>query len=168
MDGQDLLLTAVRASLMYFYLLLIIRLLGKRSVGAVGAFDLVVALMLGEVVDEAIFGDVALVKGLLAITVVAGWHFVNEWVSFRSPQVDRLTAGQPTVLMEHGQFQPAALARERVSQEEVLGQMRLHSIENPADVKRATLETNGQISFLKEDGAEALRKRDLAENGAGG
>jgi uncharacterized membrane protein YcaP (DUF421 family) len=160
-DPQDLVLTALRASLIYFFLLVIIRLLGKRSVGPNSAFDLLVALMLGEVVDEAIFGDVSMVKGLLAIVVIAAWHFINEVVSFRSQKVDELTAGKPTVLMEHGQFKDEALAKERLNRNEVLAQMRLQSIDDTAEVKRATLEPSGQISFIKEDAAEPVQKGDL-------
>ena len=47
-------------------------------------FDFIVALMLGEVVDEAIYGDVSMVKGLLAIAVIALWHLINSWASFKS------------------------------------------------------------------------------------
>jgi uncharacterized membrane protein YcaP (DUF421 family) len=105
MDPQDLLLTAVRATIIYFFLLIVIRVLGKRSVGAIGAFDLLVALMLGEVVDEAIFGDVSMVKGMLAITVIAVWHFVDEWATYRSKRISRLTEGEPTLLIKDGQTQ---------------------------------------------------------------
>jgi uncharacterized membrane protein YcaP (DUF421 family) len=161
MDWQDLAMTALRATVIYFFLLVVIRILGKRAVGQSSAFDLLVALMLGEVVDEAIFGDVSMTKGLLAIGVIAAWHFANEWASFRNQRIDELTGGTPTVLMEHGQFKPEALAHERLNEAEVLSQMRLQGIENTADVKRATLEPNGHISFIQEDDAQPAQKQDL-------
>jgi uncharacterized membrane protein YcaP (DUF421 family) len=161
MDFQDLFLTAVRASVLYFFLLLVIRVLGKRSVGAVSAFDLIVALMLSEVVDEVIFGDVTMVKGMLAIGIIALWHFVDEWFSARSQKIDEITGGKPRVLMEQGRFDERALAQERLNQSEVLSQMRLQGIDDPADVKRATLEPSGRISFIKTDEAEAIQRRDL-------
>ena len=163
MDLQDLFLTAVRASVLYFVLLLVIRLLGKRSVGAVSAFDLIVALMLSEVVDEVIFGDVTMIKGLLAIGIIAFWHFADEWISSKNQKVDELTGGKPRVLMEHGRFDERALAHERLNRAEVESQMRLQGIDDPSDVKRATLEPSGHISFLKTDEAETLRKRDLRQ-----
>jgi uncharacterized membrane protein YcaP (DUF421 family) len=159
-DPQDLMLTALRASLLYFALLIVIRLLGKRSVGAISAFDLLVALMLGEVVDEAIFGDVSLTKGLLAIGVIAAWHFIDEFASSRSAKIDRLTAGEPTVLIRHGEFDEKALASERLNRSEVLAQMRLQGIDDTNDIKTATLETSGQISFIKEKAAEPVTRAD--------
>ena len=160
-DVQDLLMTALRASVIYLVLLFVVRLLGKRSVGKSSAFDLVVALMLGEVVDEPIFGDVSMAKGLIAIGIIALWHFANEWASYRSDKIDKLTGGEPTVLMEHGKFKKQALARERLNESEVLSQMRLQGIDDTAEVKRATLEPGGEISFIKEESAETVQKGDL-------
>jgi uncharacterized membrane protein YcaP (DUF421 family) len=161
LDVQELFTTAARATVIYFFLLVVIRLLGKRSVGTSSAFDLVVALMLGEVVDEPIFGDVSMAQGLLAIGIIAAWHFANEWASQRSRRIDRLTAGEPTVLMAHGRFKPEALARERINQREVLSQMRVQGIDDTAEVKCATLELGGQISFIKEDSAQPVQRSDL-------
>jgi uncharacterized membrane protein YcaP (DUF421 family) len=161
MDPQDLMLTALRATLVYFFLLLVVRLLGKRSVGALSAFDLVVALMLGEVVDEAIFGDVSMVKGLLAISVIAVWHFIDEWASFKSKKIDELTGGKPVVVVEKGKFKEDALARERLNPDEVLSQMRLQGIDDLAEIERATVEPNGHISFIQIEAAKTVQKSDL-------
>ena len=161
MDPRDLMLTALRATLIYFFLLLVVRVLGKRSVGAIGAFDLVVALMLGEVVDEAIFGDVSMVKGLLAISVIALWHFINEWASFRSKTIDQLTAGAPAVIVENGQFKRDVLAKERINENEVLSQMRQQGIEALEEVKCATVEPSGHISFIQTEDAKPAQKGDL-------
>ena len=161
MDPQDLLLTAVRASIIYFFLLLVVRVLGKREVGSASAFDFIVALMLGEVVDEAIYGDVSMVKGLLAIAVIAIWHLVNSWASFKSRTIEKLTSASPTVLVENGQIKQDALAKERLNEEELYSQMRLMEIEDIQEVKKATLEPNGQISVIQEDWAKPVQKGDL-------
>ncbi len=58
----------------------------------------VVALILGEVVDEPIYGDVPLVQGLLVIGIIAAWHWVNSWLSYRSIWLDRLLGSGPTTL----------------------------------------------------------------------
>jgi len=163
MDPQDLLLTALRASLIYFFLLFVIRLLGKREVGSSSAFDFLVALMLGEVVDEAIFGDVSMTKGLLAISVIAIWHMVNSWASYRSKFVQKLTSAEPTVLVEHGKMKQDNLAKERMNKEEVQSELRLMGIDEIKQVKRATLEPNGKVSVIKEEWAEPLQKQDFPE-----
>ena len=62
-DLNELMWTALRASFVYLFLLLVVRLLGKREIGNTSAFDLVVALILGEVVDEIIYADVTILQG---------------------------------------------------------------------------------------------------------
>jgi uncharacterized membrane protein YcaP (DUF421 family) len=160
---MDLVLTAARASILYFFMLLVIRLLGKREIGNFTAFDLIVALMLGEVVDEVIFGDVALAKGLLVIAVVAIWHAVNSYSSYRSTAIHRATGGVPTELVTNGQILHDALAKERLHEEELWSQLRELQIDDLAEVKTATLETNGRVSVIKADWARPVQKQDLAE-----
>jgi uncharacterized membrane protein YcaP (DUF421 family) len=153
MDPQELLHTALRASLFYFFLLFIVRLLGKREVGHLSAFDLIVALMLGEVVDSAIYGDVSVWQGLLAIAVIAGWHGANSWASFKNKAVRRLTGAEPAVIIENGKIKPDALSKERMHLEEVFAEMRLLGVDDLSEVKLATLEPSGQVSVLLEDWA---------------
>src|SRR5687768_13826508 len=161
MDTQDLLLTAGRASLVYVFVLLVIRLLGKRSVGAFGAFDLLVALMLGEVVDEIVFGDVSLAKGFVAIAVIGLWHFVNGWAAYKSKFIDWLTESKPCVLVEHGEIQHDHLAAERLNEAELWTALREDGIEDIKEVKLAMLEPDGRISVILEEWAKPLEKRDL-------
>ena len=163
MDPQELLLTAVRATLVYFFLLVVIRILGKRAVGATSAFDFMVALMLGEVVDEAIYGDVSLAQGAVAIGVVALWHFINAWASYKSKAIDRLTGASPTVMVENGQIKQEALAKERMNEDELHSELRMMSIDDIQEVKKGTLEPSGKISVIKQDWAEPIQKRDLRQ-----
>jgi uncharacterized membrane protein YcaP (DUF421 family) len=162
MDVNELLLTALRATFVYFFLLLVVRVLGKREVGATSAFDLIVALILGEVVDEIIYGDVTMLQGVTAIVVVALWHLVNSWASFKSQFIDRLTGAPPTVMVRNGQIQRKNLARERLNEEELLSELRMMGVEDPKEVKQATLEPNGKISVLLEDWAKPVQYQDLS------
>ena len=161
MDPNDLLLTALRATLVYFCLLVVVRVLGKRSIGALSAFDLLVALMLGEVVDEIIYGDVTLLKGFVVIAVVSLWHFVNEWTSYKSKTIARLTESAPTLLVKDGVIDHQALASERLSEDELHSQLRLVNIDNVRDVERAYLEPSGHVSVIRTQAAQPLQKKDL-------
>lgn len=161
MESQDLWLTVGRAALVYAFTLFVIRILGKREVGSVTAFDFLVALMLGEVVDEIVFGDVSVTKGFLAIGSIGLLHYINSWASFRSKIVDRVTGAEPTVVVENGQLKRGAMAHERLSEEELESELRMYGIDDLKEVKRATLEPNGQISVIKQDWAKELQKRDI-------
>jgi uncharacterized membrane protein YcaP (DUF421 family) len=162
MDTNELLFTALRATFVYFFLLLVVRILGKREIGATSAFDLIVALILGEVVDEIIYGDVTLLQGVTAIFVVALWHLVNSWASFKSQFIDKLTGASPTILVKNGQLQQKALARERLNKEELLSELRMTGVDDLEEVKQATLEPNGSVSVLLEDWAKPLQQQDLS------
>ena len=161
MDWPELLQTGQRATLVYLFILFVIRLLGKRSVGHLSPFDLLVALMMGEVSDEIIFGDVTLAKGFTAIAVVAFWHFANAWGTHKSEWLDKLLGGTPRVLVHHGRIDRQALAAERLGEAELWSSLRGYGIDDLAEVKRATLEPSGQISVLQEEWAKPLEKRDL-------
>ena len=161
MDLHELALTALRATIIYVVLLVVVRLLGKRTVGEATAFDFMVALILSEVVDEPIYGDVPMVQALVVIGVVAGWHAVNSWLSYRSARFDRLAGGEPTVLVKDGAMVRDGMRRERVNEEELWSLLRLQGIDDLRDVKEATLEPDGLLSVIKTEEARELQKRDV-------
>ena len=161
MDFNELVMTAVRATAVYVFLLVTVRLLGKRTVGSATAFDFMVALILSEVVDEPIYGDVPLVQGLLVIAIIAGWHAVNSYLSYRSPRFDRLIGGKPTVLVKNGAIVRDGLRRERINEDELHSLLRVQGVDDLRAVKAATLEPDGLLSVLKTDEARELQKRDL-------
>jgi uncharacterized membrane protein YcaP (DUF421 family) len=160
-DVNELLYTALRASFVYVFLLVVVRLLGKREIGNTSAFDLIVALILGEVVDEIIYGDVTILQGVIAIVVVAIWHLVNSWASFKSEIIDKITGASPTIVVKNGQIQRKNLAKERLNEDELLSELRLMGVEDVKEVKQATLEPNGKISVIQEDWAKPVQRQDL-------
>lgn len=162
-DLNELLWTALRATFVYLFLLVVVRLLGKREIGSTSAFDLVVALILGEVVDEIIYGDVTVLQGVVAIVVVAIWHVVNSWASFKSDTIDKLTGAPPTVVVRNGQIQRKNLAKERLNESELFSELRMMGVDDIKEVKQATLEPNGKISVIQEEWAKPVQRQDLTE-----
>lgn len=161
MDLSQLAWTAARAIVIYLFVLVVMRILGKRTVGNFTAFDLIVAFIISEVVDEPIYGDVPLAQGLLAIGVIAAMHFANSFLGFHFPRLEALTGGKPQLLIENGKLLPEALASERISRSELEAMLREQQIDDVTDVARGTLETNGQLSVIKTRPAQELQKRDL-------
>jgi uncharacterized membrane protein YcaP (DUF421 family) len=160
-DVNELIFTALRASFVYVFLLFVVRLLGKREIGNTSAFDLIVALILGEVVDEIIYGDVTILEGVIAIAMTAIWHLVNSWASFKSEFIDKLTGAPPTVVVKNGKIQRKNLATERLNEEELFSELRLMGVEDVREVKQATLEPSGTVSVLLEEWAKPLQRQDL-------
>jgi uncharacterized membrane protein YcaP (DUF421 family) len=161
MDPRDLALTAARAVLVYVVFLTIIRFSGKRTIGSFSAFDFLVALMLGEVVDEIIYGSVSLPQGFIAVGVVALLHYGNSWLTYWDHGFGHLLEGSPTVVLEKGQLHYPGMRAERMNEKDVLSELRLHGVDDLREVKVAVIEYNGQMSVIMQDWAEPVQKADV-------
>lgn len=154
-------MTAGRGVLVYVVMLVVIRLLGKRTVGNFTAFDLLVALMLGEVVDEIIYGDVSLAQGMVAVLVVAAAKYITAWLTYWDHGLNALLEGKPTEIIRRGELVRDSLRAETMNEKEALAALRLQGIADMREVKSAVIEVDGQVSVLKEEWAEPLQKGDI-------
>jgi uncharacterized membrane protein YcaP (DUF421 family) len=161
MDLLELLLTSARAVAVYVLMLVVIRLLGKRTVGNFSAFDLLIALMLGEVVDEIIYGDVRFLQGTVAIVTLAAVTALDSWASYRHTRLQAILEGQPTVLVRDGKFVQKGMRSERLNEQDVFAMLRLQGVLDMREVHLATLETDGEVSVLKHRWAEPAQKADV-------
>jgi uncharacterized membrane protein YcaP (DUF421 family) len=161
MDWAQIGMTAARGLLVYVVMLMIIRVLGKRTVGNFTAFDFLVALMLGEVVDEIIYGDVSLAQGLTALVVVAAAKYVTQWVTYGSRKLSFLLEGKPTLLVKDGVLQKKGLRSEAMNELEAMAALRLQGISDLREVKEAFMEVDGVVSVVRHEWAEPLRKGDI-------
>jgi uncharacterized membrane protein YcaP (DUF421 family) len=166
MDPHELLMTALRAVGVYVLMLAVIRVLGKRTVGNFTAFDLLVALMLGEVVDEIIYGDVGLAQGFTAIAVVAAAQYVNSWLSYWDHGLDRVLEGAPTAIVREGALQREGLRKERMNEKDALAELRLKGVEDLSEVRLAQVEVDGQVSVIRQEWASPVQRADVFEEAA--
>ena len=161
MDPRELALTAVRAVAVYAVMLAVIRLSGKRTIGSFSAFDFLVALMLGEVVDEIIYGSVSMGQGFVTIGVLGLLHYANSWLTYWDHGFDHLLEGSPTVVLEKGQLHYPGMRAERMNEKDVLSELRLHGVDDLREVKLAVIEYNGELSVIRQDWAEPVQKADV-------
>jgi len=160
-DVQELLLTSGRAVAVYALMLVVIRVLGKRTVGNFSAFDLLVALMLGEVVDEMIYGDVRFIQGTVAIVTIAAVAYLDSLLSFSSRRLESLMEGQPTIIVKRGGFQERGMRQERMSERDVLGALRSQGVRDLREVEYAAVEHDGTVSVVTFDWAQPVVKADV-------
>jgi uncharacterized membrane protein YcaP (DUF421 family) len=163
MDPSELLLTSARAVAVYALILIVIRLLGKRTVGNFTAFDLLIALMLGELVDEMIYGDVRFLQGTVAIVTLAALAAADSWASYSSYAMQKVLEGKPTVIVRDGAFDRAGMRAERMNELDVMAMLRLSGIQDVREVHLAIVETDGEVSVLKHDWAAPAEKADVDE-----
>ena len=161
MDPRDLALTAARAVAVYAVMLAVIRLSGKRTIGSFTAFDFLVALMLGEVVDEIIYGSVSMTQGMVGIGVIVLLHYANSWLTYWDHGFAHLLEGSPTVVLDKGQLHYPGMRAELMNEKDVLSELRLHGIDDLREVKVAVVEPNGNVSVIRQDWAEPVQKADV-------
>ena len=166
MDPHELLMTALRAVFVYVVMLAVIRTLGKRTVGNFTAFDLLVALMLGEVVDEIVYGDVGLAQGLVAVAVIAAAQYSNSWLSYWDHGMDRILEGTPTTIVRDGVLQRDGLRAERMNEKDARAELRLQGVEDVGEVRLARIEVDGQVSVIRQEWASPVQRADVFEDAA--
>ena len=152
---------AGRTAVIYVLMLVVIRFLGKRTVGNLTAFDMIIALVMGDLAGTAIYGQVSLSSAVTAVAALAALHYANSWFAFGRPRVGRILEGGPTVIVEHGHFVRSGLRRERMSDEEARAELRLEGIDDLAEVREARVEPDGRVSVLRETWAEPIRRGDV-------
>lgn len=147
----------LRSLIVYFFLLIMFRLLGKREVAQMTVFDLVVLLILSNVVQNAMIGpDNSVTGGLIGATsiLIANW-FVGR-IAYGHPRFAHAVEGVPVLVVHDGQFVEPALRRESISTDELLSNLRSQGIFNLQDVRTAILEALRQAQRHEEqDSASA-------------
>lgn len=139
----------LRPFVVYFFLLIGLRLAGKRELAQLNAMDLIVLLTLSNTVQNAIIGpDNSLSGGLIGATTLM---VVNYWVVrflFGHKKLDHLVEGAPTVLIEQGKLREDRLRHELITPEELEAAAHKQGLASLAEVEQAVLEPGGVISFV--------------------
>jgi uncharacterized membrane protein YcaP (DUF421 family) len=151
----------IRASVMFAILFGLLRLMGKRELGQMTPFELVMLVVLGDLIQQGVtHNDFSLTGATLAIATFAFWVSVLGWVSYRWPGAERAIEGEPRVLIRDGVLIEASLKRDRLTRREVESEMRLAGIAHVRDVAWAILEPEGRISFIKRGDGEPAQAED--------
>ena len=141
---------ALRGGGVYFGLLIVLRLMGKRSFGEMTTFDIVVLMLVGGTLRTAIIGDdkapLAAIIGVLAIFLLDKGI---AWTCARWPRLDRLVEGKASLLARDGQVIDGALRKHDMSEAAFRRVLREQGLREVGDVAEVRLEANGKISVLK-------------------
>lgn len=161
MDVNELLMTAVRAFAVYALMLVVVRVLGKRTVGNFSAFDLIVALMLGEVVDEIIYADVRFIQGTVAIVALGAVAYADSLLSYWDHGMEAVLEGTPTIVVRDGELVRRGMRLERMNEKDVLGALRTQGVRDMREVRLAAVEHDGTVSVIPFDWAQPAIKADV-------
>ena len=151
-----------RTTVVYLVILLGLRLAGKREIGQMTVFDLVVLLLIANAVQNAMVGpDTSLIGGILAAVVLLAVNATVACLRLRSPRLRHLVEGTPTLLVLHGEVIPEHMRREGIDEESLLTAFREHGVAEISDVEMAVLEIDGSISVVPVGGTTTRTKKPL-------
>ncbi|GAA5068330.1 DUF421 domain-containing protein [Lysobacter panacisoli] len=145
----------LRAVVVYVVLLAMIRLSGKRTMGQFTAFDMLLIVLLGNAVQNALLGkDTSMSGGLLLAATLIVLNWIVGFVTARNKRAERLLEGVPVVLARNGHVYQEVLRRELVSRDDFAKSMREAGCSEVDRIHLALLETNGHITIVVRDEAK--------------
>jgi uncharacterized membrane protein YcaP (DUF421 family) len=139
----------LRTIVIFLFILLLTRVMGRRELGQLEPFDLIILVVIGDLVQQGVTQDDYSVTGaILVVTTLGLMTVLTSYLNFRLPRLRPVLDGEPIVLVEEGRPIERNMRRERITPEELRAAARLQQISSIDDVRFAVLETNGEISFI--------------------
>lgn len=139
---------------MYFTVFLMLRIMGKREIGKLSLFDLVISIMIAEI---AVFiiedSERSVAGGLVPIVTLVGIQLLLSYVTMKNVNVRRWFDGRPSFVIENGKINRDEMRRQRYNLSDLLLQLRQSNVMNVADVSYAILETTGKLTVVKKEKA---------------
>lgn len=158
-DGLGCLIICGKTILVYLFLIGGLRLIGKRELGQMNLFDLVLIVVLGNAVQNAMMNnDNTLAGGLIAAATLLATNQIFSRVMRRSRRFERAMAGNPVLILNNGIPIKAHMEKEGISREQLMQALREHGICSLEEAKMCVLEVDGSISVVPE-AAEVLKTR---------
>lgn len=142
----------IRGTVIYLALFVAMRFVPRRAIGSVSPSDILVIVLISETVSNAMQGGAdTLTDGLLLATVVLGWANLIDYLDYRFPSW-HLASARELELVRDGRFLEENMARQHITEDEVLSQLRKHGLASTKDVMVAYLEGDGHMSVIVKGG----------------
>ncbi|HUR49979.1 MAG TPA: YetF domain-containing protein [Acidimicrobiales bacterium] len=145
----------VRSSVIFLFLFLVTRGLGRKELSQLSAFDLILFVIMGDIVQQGVTQeDMSLTGNMLAVSTIVVWILLFSVLNYRVPRLRPVLEGVPLIIVRNGEMIDQVLERERLSRDEVLQEARLQGIDDLRSVKVGVLEADGKFAFIRADGGE--------------
>lgn len=138
-----------RSMVMFFVLLVVLKFAGKRGIKQLSIFELVVIISLGSAAGDPMFyEDVGVVHGIVVLIIVILLYRGLTFISGKSPWIEKLIEGKPECLLSDGRLTERQYAKDSLGRDEFFSTLRVRNVEHLGQVKKAYLETSGDISVF--------------------
>lgn len=139
-----------RALFMYFFIILVYRIMGKKEVGQLSIIDLIISILIAELASLCISTDKGLMYSVIPIIVLVVVQILVSFISIKSELIRDIVEGKPTIIIKNGKINFNEMRKLRYSLDDLLTQLRLQGIKSIENVKYAVLENNGQLSAFED------------------
>jgi len=146
----------LRGTLMYWFLLIVFRFVLRRDVGSLGISDFLFVVILGDAAQNGMIGSAtSAIDGMVLIGTLVFWSYMLDFMSFQFPAIQQFTAAPRLCLVRNGKLLRRNMRREFITDAELNAKIREEGVEDIATVKAMYLEADGEMSLIRQDGAQA-------------
>lgn len=157
-----MLVVFVRALVLYFIVVIVMRVMGKRQIGQLQPFELAIAIMISELAAVPMQNTgIPLVNGIIPILTLLVAQILMSFLTLKSIRARAIICGKPTILIEKGKIKEEELRKELYTLNDLLEQLRIKDYPNVTDIEYAILETNGQLSVIPKSQKRPLNPADM-------
>lgn len=144
-----MLITFIRSILLYVIILAVVRLMGKREIGQLQPFELVISIMIADLASIPMTDTgIPIQNGIIPILGLLFMHLIISMINMKSIRAREIICGKPTIIIYRGKISEKALVRERFTINELEERLRSANITSIGDVEYAILETSGQLTVI--------------------
>jgi uncharacterized membrane protein YcaP (DUF421 family) len=141
----------LRAAIIYVLVFLFTRALGRRELSTLQPFDLILLIVIGDLIQQGVTqNDLSVTGVFMVLGTIGTLQVITSYLSFRFRRLRPILQGEPIVLVENGKLIERNMRRERLTFDDLAEKARLSEIGSVDDIRWAVLETNGDISFIKQ------------------
>jgi uncharacterized membrane protein YcaP (DUF421 family) len=145
----------VRGSVMFWFLVLVFRVVLRRDVGSMGMTDFLFVVLLGDAAQNGMIGDAtSATDAVVLISTLVFWNVAIDWATWRWPSLEKLFAARRLTLVRNGKRNRRNMRREFISDAELMSKVREEGLEDLSKIKAMYLESDGEISLIRRPVAE--------------
>ena len=141
----------IRTIFMYFFVIFVYRLMGKKEVGQLSIVDLIVSILIAELIALSIQTEKSIFLSVVPILVLVGVQILISYITLKSDKIRNIIDGKPTIIIKNGKLNFTEMSKLRYSLDDLLTQLRLQGVKSIDNVKYAVLENNGNLSVFNDN-----------------
>ena len=155
--GDIMLISLIRVGILYFFIIVCMRLMGKRQLGELQPTELVITILLSEIASIPIEDNgVPLINSIFAVLLLVSLEIINSAACLKSVKLRTIVEGNPIIVVRDGKIDQKMLRQLRFSSGDLIEQLRQKDVFDINDVKFAIVETNGQLSVMLKDSKQPI------------